>query len=311
MEDTTMKTRFRSVTICAALLLGAAACSSSSNNNDGGASGGRGGAGGIKGTGGRAGGGGAAGGGAAHGGNGGGTGAVGGAGGVKGTGGNAGNGGNRANGGNGGTAGNGGNGGNRANGGNGGTAGNGGNGGNGPAGNGGAGGTAGGAGNGGNGGAMATLTNPQVAGVAIAANQGEVQEAQLAQSKSVNPAVLDFAMTMITDHNAAVMRLQQVLDNANLMTADSPQRMSLSDSATMTYNQLFGLSGSAFDRAYAMSQVTAHQTVLNLFDQTLIPSATNANLKAELQTERMAVTMHLTAAQTLVSTLATDGGADH
>jgi putative membrane protein len=147
--------------------------------------------------------------------------------------------------------------------------------------------------------------------VAIAANQGEVQEAQLAQSKSVNPAVLDFAMTMITDHNAAVMRLQQVLDNANLMTADSPQRMSLSDSATMTYNQLFGLSGSAFDRAYAMSQVTAHQTVLNLFDQTLIPSATNANLKAELQTERMAVTMHLTAAQTLVSTLATDGGADH
>ena len=55
-------------------------------------------------------------------------------------------------------------------------------------------------------------------------------------------------MMMVTDHNAAVMRLQQVLDDNNLMTADSPTRMTLSNNATATYNQLFGLSGSAFDR---------------------------------------------------------------
>ncbi|HVY37773.1 MAG TPA: DUF4142 domain-containing protein, partial [Polyangia bacterium] len=172
-------------------------------------------------------------------------------------------------------------------------------------------GAAGGAGAGGNGGAAASLTDAQAAGVAFTANQGEVQQAQLAQSKSTNTAVLDFAMMMITDHNAAVMRLNQVLDANNLTTADSPTRMTLSNNATATYNQLFGLSGAAFDKAYAMAQVTEHQMVLSLFDQTLIPSATNAALKSELMTERAAVNMHLTMATTLLSSLTTDGGADH
>ena len=301
-----MKTRFRSVTICAAILLGAAACSSSSNNNDGGATGGRGGAGGITGTGNRGGGG------------AGGRGGAGGSGATTGGGGNGGSGATTGGGGNGGsgaTTGGGGNGGNRANGGNGGNGGNRANGGNGGGGavggSGGAGGAAGGAAAGGNGGASATLTDAQAAGVAFTANQGEVQQAQLAQSKSTNPAVLDFAMMMITDHNAAVMRLQQVLDANNLITADSPTRMMLSNSATATYNQLFGLAGSAFDKAYATAQVMEHQMVLNLFDQTLIPSATNANLKNELALERTAVNMHLTMAQTLVSTLASDAGTDH
>ena len=45
-----------------------------------------------------------------------------------------------------------------------------------------------------------------------------------------------------------------------------------------------------------MAQVIEHQMVLNLFDQTLIPSATNAALKTELMTERTAVNMHLTMA---------------
>ena len=305
-----MKTRFRSVTICAAILLGAAACSSSSNNNDGGATGGRGGTGGITGRGGGAGGragAGGAGGRAGGGGNGG-------AGATTGVGGNAGGGGNRANGGNGGGAGNranGGNGGNVANGGNGGNRANGGAGGTaGSAGAGGATGGAGGANAGGNGGAAA-MTDAQAAGIAFTANQGEVQQAQLAQSKSTNTAVLDFAMMMITDHNAAVMRLNQVLDASNLTTADSATRMMLSNSATATYNQLFGLSGAAFDKAYAMAQVMEHQTVLNLFDQNLIPNATNAALKTELMTERTAVNMHLTMATTLLSSLTTDGGADH
>lgn len=193
----------------------------------------------------------------------------------------------------------GGNGGNRAGGGNGGTAtGVGGNGGN----------ATGGAGAGGNGGAAATLTDPQVAGVVLTANLGEVQEAQLAQSKSTNTAVLNFANMMITDHNAATTRLQQILDQQNIMTADSSQRQSLSSMANTTYNTLFTQTGATFDKSYAMSQVMAHQTVLNLFDQVLIPSAQNAALKAELQTERTAVANHLTMAQQLFSALSSDAG---
>ena len=162
---------------------------------------------------------------------------------------------------------------------------------------------------GGNGGVASASTDPQIAGVALAANSGEVLEAQLAQSKSTNASVLDFAAMMVTDHNAAITRLQAVLQAQKLTTADSAERQSLTAMTTQTVNTLFAESGAMFDKTYAASQVTAHQMVLSLFDQKLIPGAQNAALKSELQMERTAVMTHLTMAQTLVSTLSPDAGA--
>jgi putative membrane protein len=163
---------------------------------------------------------------------------------------------------------------------------------------------------GGNGGAAAAATtDAQIAGVALAANNGEVTEAQLAQSKSTNAALLQFAAMMITDHTAAINRLQQVLTAQSLTVADSAERQSLTAMTTQTINTLFAESGAMFDRTYAMSQVTAHQMVLTLFDQKLITGAQNAALKSELQMERTAVMTHLTMAQALVSTLSPDAGA--
>ena len=151
-------------------------------------------------------------------------------------------------------------------------------------------------------------TDAQIAGIALTANSGEVSEAQLAQSKSTNTAVLAFAAMMITDHTAAINRLQQVLDAQHLTVADSAERQGLTAMTTQTINTLFAESGAMFDRTYAMSQVTAHQMVLTLFDQKLITGAQNAALKSELQMERTAVMTHLTMAQALVSTVSPDGG---
>jgi putative membrane protein len=161
---------------------------------------------------------------------------------------------------------------------------------------------------GGNGGVAAASTDAQIAGIALAANSGEVSEAQLAESKSTNSAVLQFAAMMITDHTAAIDRLQQVLRAQSLTTADSAERQALTAMTTQTINTLFGESGAMFDKTYAASQVTAHQAVLALFDQKLITGAQNAALRSELQMERTAVMTHLTMAQALVSTLSPDAG---
>jgi len=283
-----MKTRSGWAYLLAAVLAGTVACSSDNNN---GGTGGSGGHAGTTGTGGHA-------GGAGHGGIGGNV--------TTGGGGNAGNV----------TTGGGGNGGNVTTGG-GGNAGSATTGGGGSAGNrggagaGGSAGSHGGGGAGGGGGAAVALTDPQIAGIAYAANMGELGQAQLAGTKSTNSAVLNFATMMITDHGAAITRLQQTLAAQNIMTADSPQRQSLTNTSNQTYNTLFTQSGATFDKTYAMAQVSAHQTYLNLLDQALIPDAQNAALKAELQMERTTVANHLTMAQMLVAALAADGGVPH
>ncbi len=287
-----MKIRSGPTYLLATLLSGAMACSSTSNSTGTGGSGGKG-FGGSGGHGALTGGGGGAGHGVTGGGGGNGGGGYGGGGhgggGLTGGGGVSGGG----NGGHGLTTGGGGNGGNHGGAGNGGS----GNGGN--------------HGGGGNGGATATLTDPQAAGVAMTANMGEVAQGQLAGTKSSDSAVLDFATMMITDHNAAIVRLQQVQAAQNIMTADSPQRQSLFDMANTTFNTLYTQTGATFDRNYAMAQVAEHQAVLNMFDQDLLPSAQNAALKSELQMERATVASHLTMAEALVAGLSADGGVTH
>jgi putative membrane protein len=59
------------------------------------------------------------------------------------------------------------------------------------------------------------------------------------------------------------------------------------------------MSGAEFDRAYIANKVTYHQTVLDAIDNTLIPNAQNAELRALLEQTRPAVAAHLQHAQEL------------
>ena len=57
--------------------------------------------------------------------------------------------------------------------------------------------------------------------------------------------------------------------------------------------KLASLSGKAFDKAYVDNEVTYHETVLGALDKTLIPNASNAELKALLVKVRPAFVAHL------------------
>jgi putative membrane protein len=59
----------------------------------------------------------------------------------------------------------------------------------------------------------------------------------------------------------------------------------------------------AFDKVYIGSQITMHQQVLSLIDARLLPDASDSDLKALLGTLRTSVATHLSAAQTIDTSL--------
>jgi predicted outer membrane protein len=154
------------------------------------------------------------------------------------------------------------------------------------------------------------LSDSATAGVMMEANGGEVMVGTLATNRAQDARVRSFAQQMVTEHSMANTRLNTLLQQKGLTAGDSEVRRMLAMAAQTTLNQLSNLSAAAFDAAYMASQVDMHQQVLKLLDDVLIPSAEDADLKAELVSARATVAMHLTAAQTLAASVAgTDGGA--
>jgi putative membrane protein len=149
--------------------------------------------------------------------------------------------------------------------------------------------------------AAAALTDGQIAAIMLDANSGEVQAAQVALSRSNTSAIQTFANRMVTDHSAASAALQSVLNAANITAADSAQRQTLANQTTQALNTLWAAPAASFDAAYAQSQVTMHQAVMQLLQSQLIPHVQNAALKSELQSELAAVMSHLADAQQLAA----------
>jgi putative membrane protein len=89
---------------------------------------------------------------------------------------------------------------------------------------------------------------------AAAGNTAEVKLAQLAQQKSQDAKVKDFANLMITDHGKANNDLKPIADAANIKISDQ-----LKGDAKVTYNELEKLSGSKFDHRYVSAMVRDHR----------------------------------------------------
>jgi len=69
------------------------------------------------------------------------------------------------------------------------------------------------------------------------------------------------------------------------------------------------VSDATFDRIFLQDQVTMHASVLNLLDNLLIPNAQAIEIQQELTSERAAVAMHLSMAQSLLAGGTGAGGA--
>ena len=147
-------------------------------------------------------------------------------------------------------------------------------------------------------------SDPQIAGIVVAADQIDIDAGKLAKSRTKNKQVSEFAQLMITDHAAVNKQAGALAKKLGVTPEDSATSKSLKDGAAQNIANLKPLKGAAFDKAYVDHEVAYHQAVLDAVDKVLIPSAKNAELKDLIVKVRPAFVAHLDHAKMVQSSLA-------
>ena len=146
-------------------------------------------------------------------------------------------------------------------------------------------------------------TDPQIAAIVVTANQVDIDAGKLAESKSTNKEVKEFAKRMVTDHTGVNKQATELVTKLKVKPEENDTSKSLKAGGDANLKKLQGLQGAEFDKAYVDNEVAYHQAVLDAVDKTLIPSASNADLKNLLVKVRPAFVAHLEHAKHLQSTL--------
>ena len=149
------------------------------------------------------------------------------------------------------------------------------------------------------------LGDAEIAHIAVTANLLDAESGQTAKDKAQNAEVKKFAQQMITDHTNANKEANELAQRLNLTPAENATSQQLKTDHEQARNDLAGKTGAEFDRAYIAHEITVHQNVLNALDQTLIPGAQNAELRAFLEKIRPVMQAHLQLAQQIQSQLGT------
>jgi putative membrane protein len=132
--------------------------------------------------------------------------------------------------------------------------------------------------------AAAGLTDPQIAAIVVAANQVDIDAGNLALKKTKSDDVKKFAQQMVTDHAAVNKAAGDLVAKLKVTPEETDASKGLVAGGADNRAKLEKLDGTEFDKAYVDNEVAYHKTVDNALETTLIPSASNAELKSLLQT---------------------------
>jgi putative membrane protein len=132
--------------------------------------------------------------------------------------------------------------------------------------------------------AAAKPTDPQIAHIAYTAGLLDIEAAKQAISKSTNKDVRAFAEDMVRDHTAVNDKALALVKKLNVTPEDNDTSRALTKQAAEKRVELSKLSGAEFDKAYIDNEAAYHKTVNGALETTLIPSASNPELKSLLQT---------------------------
>jgi putative membrane protein len=127
-------------------------------------------------------------------------------------------------------------------------------------------------------------SDPQIAHIAYTAGLIDIAAAKQALGKTSNKDVRSFAEDMVRDHEAVNKQALDLVKKLNVTPEDNDTSKTLSKNAAAKIAELDKLSGAAFDKAYVANEVAYHKAVDSALETTLIPSASNAELKSLLQT---------------------------
>ncbi len=144
------------------------------------------------------------------------------------------------------------------------------------------------------------LTDAEIASIAVTANQIDVDYAAIAQDKSEDEAVLQFAKTMNDDHKSVIESAKSLCERLGVTPEDNAITQSLLDGAKKTKADLNAKSGDDFNKAYIQNEVAYHKAVINTVEERLIPDAENKELKDLLMSVLPVLKSHLEHAEMLM-----------
>lgn len=145
------------------------------------------------------------------------------------------------------------------------------------------------------------LSDPEIASVAVTANQIDVDYGQLALKKSHNADIRKFAETMISDHKNIIQQATALAQRLHVTPKTNAMTQSLLNGETATMKTLKAKSGTAFDKAYAQNEAAYHEAVVGAVKTKLIPETQNADLKGLLQSVVPLLEHHTMMAKELAS----------
>lgn len=147
--------------------------------------------------------------------------------------------------------------------------------------------------------AQTQLSDPEIASVAVVANQIDVAYGKIALQKSKDKEVRKFAQTMVTDHSATIEAATNLVNKLKVTPKDNAMSQSLQKDAGKTKKMLHAKSGRAFDKSYVDNEVAYHRSVIQVVETILIPQAKNEELKSLLQSALPVFKAHLQHAEML------------
>lgn len=152
----------------------------------------------------------------------------------------------------------------------------------------------------------AALNDLEIAHVAYTADLIDIRYAHLALALSENPAVHEFARTMIRDHTAVNERALALVKRLNVSPEDNFLSQQLETQADQLVSEMSQLNGADFDRRYADNELGYHQDVNGLVESTFIPNIENADVKALFEDALVIFKAHEHHAEMMVAALAGD-----
>jgi putative membrane protein len=151
------------------------------------------------------------------------------------------------------------------------------------------------------------VNDAQIASIVVSANKVDIDAGKLAASRSTNDEVRAFARLMVTDHTGVNKSATDLAAKLKVTPQDNATSQSLKADGEKNLAHLKTLKGAAFDKAYIDHEVAYHQQVIDALDKTLIPGATNEELKALLVKVRPAFVAHLEHAKRLQGAAVQEG----
>jgi putative membrane protein len=150
---------------------------------------------------------------------------------------------------------------------------------------------------------LISMSIADISGVLVAANNGEIEQAEIALARSLNPAVRAYAERMIRDHSQANREVQIAASRLRATPTGNDVSCLLEQQNLIQTAVLLQLVGPVFDAVYMDAQILAHQQVLSLIGGQIVPAAVFPGFQSLLGRSQALVSRHLQLAQSIWASL--------